>query len=394
MARYILLAGVFINYFGVEIVKTFIDPPSYMNDFSDHRIIPYNDFYEETINELILVFSLLVIASFIVKLPKPNQTSFKLSLDEKERSNLILYAIYFLFFFYYLATINVSFSNLERGQGQFQVSALGSLKRIVILAIPFGFYALRTNLFGKKTVVMMAALFGAILINEISSGDRRLIGYIGVGGLLFTYYFTNVSLTRLATYGFAFGLLFMLAITFRTAGYDVVVDKEKSSFLTSLSKNLLLVNSDCAHLWWVKHYIESVTGYLGFINFLNHFIFLFIPTFVFQAITGSLSYDRPVFLFNDLFNPSTSQGYDFMMTADFYWHFGFAGYFVYIIFFIIALKLFAKFIYHKSEVLSVAGMFIIIYWIGGQRSDFGVFLKTSLYTTLFLYLIAYIRRLT
>ena len=72
-----------------------------------------------------------------------------------------------------------------------------------------------------------------------------------------------------------------------------------------------------------------------------------------------------------------------MMVADFYWNFGFWGYVLYCILAMIILNFILK--NEKSQSPLRLGLVILlsVFFIAGQRSDFGFFLKSIVYCAIF-----------
>ena len=72
-----------------------------------------------------------------------------------------------------------------------------------------------------------------------------------------------------------------------------------------------------------------------------------------------------------------------MMIADFFWNFGYFGYPLYILLVFFVAKFSIKSIYKGNDTSFIYGVLVIIFFVAGQRSDFGLFLKSALYTIVF-----------
>ena len=112
---------------------------------------------------------------------------------------------------------------------------------------------------------------------------------------------------------------------------------------------------------------------------------LFVPSFLIYFLGGNEFYFRSSLYFDDLFNDNPNMGYDFMMIADFYWNFGYLGYFIYA--FLVFLIFYLSSNVRVRSSIKYQGVFIIIivFFIAGQRSDFGLFMKSSLYSIVLYY---------
>ena len=133
----------------------------------------------------------------------------------------------------------------------------------------------------------------------------------------------------------------------------------------------------------VKILIAEKTGLLYGATFINYLVSLATPSALLAALGESEFFLRSSFLFNDLINDNLNQGYDFMMVADFFWNFGYLGYAFYIALVFVVARFSIKSIYKGTNSSFIYGALIIIFFIAGQRSDFGLFLKSSVYTIAF-----------
>lgn len=179
-------------------------------------------------------------------------------------------------------------------------------------------------------------------------------------------------------------LLFPIAIAMRNEDALLFVLNNVSP-IALFSEAFILANSDPSFLWAVKSYVASGITLSPF-SFLMHFISLLVPSFIYVVLFNKISYERSVFLFDNLFNSNPNQGYDFMLLADFYWCFGYVGYILYILVVIWCMKYFKKNI-HAPRFYKMAGAFLAVIFICQQRNDFGAVLKPFAYCLLFAYIL-------
>lgn len=133
----------------------------------------------------------------------------------------------------------------------------------------------------------------------------------------------------------------------------------------------------------VKQIVATQTGFLLGQSFLSYFGGLIAPSIILYMLGMSEFYFRSSFEFDKIFNNNPNMGYDFMMLADFYWNFGYFGYFIFICICVFIIKMCLRF---ESTLNNLHyGFFVIVttFFIAGQRSDFGFFLKSTIYCCIF-----------
>ena len=374
MNKLIIAFCIFSNFWGVYFLQvTGIVP-------KDSFIVSPNHYYSSTILELAWIsVALLIIFHYFMNVDRK-----KIKYVSNLKNVDLLYIIYFLFIILFFNNINFSLDNSLRGVDQFELAGRsglsGLLGSIGSLVLPFILFVLIHKPFKEYNSFMVLLLVVVILIANITHGGRRWISYLGICYLLYFFYIRNIQAKKFILPVILLFTFFSLSMALRR-GDDLGQITSQHSLLSSVFQ----VNSDPSFLWAVKSY-EDIGITMSPFDFAFHFISIFVPSFVYILLTGQISYDRSVFLFDKLFNYNADQGYDFMTLADFYWCFGYSGYLLYIVFIGVVLYIFKKFIYSRKTYQVISAIIIVIYTCQ-QRNDFGAIIKPIVYCSLFAWLL-------
>lgn len=346
---------------------------------SDAYIAQPNFYYRETIIELAFVsFILLFYALFCFKVKR-----YSVELEVALKNKKLIYILFSVFLVMSLMSVNFGLDNSTRGQGQFELEnrggMVGLLSNIGLFVVPFSIFVLLTKPFGKHNTFMLSALLLVTLMSNITTGGRRNIVYVLIFLLLYFYYFRAISFKKVFYYSLPIILLFPITIAMRNA--DALMMLANADFIPLLGSSILGTNSDPSFIWQVKAYIRNGVDLSPF-TFMGHFYSIFLPNFLLVSIFNQLSYERATFTFDTLFNSNPDQGYDFMVLADFYWSFGYLGYFLFIALIVWCLHFFKTKIY-SHKLYEIIGAFLVVIFICQQRNDFGAVLKPFVYSYIF-----------
>lgn len=376
MYKFLIFFCLLTNFWGVYILISL----GWYNDAS--YIIPPNKYYIESLWVLFLISFILLYIGFTKYHVKRQHIILEVNLKNKR----VIYALYLFFFLLSLSTVNFSLDNSMRGVGQMDMEGRagmsGFLTSFSLLVIPFILFLLLTKPF-KRNNILVSALCIVALMSNVTTGGRKIVAYMVFLFLLYSYYYSKLKFKNILIYSLPLVVLFPIALVMRDI--DNFSFAEANGPVVLLATSILAVNSDPSFLWAVKSYIEQGYSLSPFV-FLGHFISIFIPSFLFPLLFGSISYTRSVFYFDSLFNTNENQGYDFMLLADFYWCFGVIGYLLFIVFIIWCLYYFKKNIY-SMKLHRIITAFMVVLFVCQQRNDFGPILKPIVYSYVFIYII-------
>lgn len=383
-STHLILAAIFSNFFGWYIVNYY----TRIVDLNIGNAFQYDTNYNKALFELATVFFLVMLIHQFPNIRKHTDTKRNKATHHFPRAwmYLILSATLLVFTAHNIFTINFSLDNTLRGVGQFDRDASNAVQRFTLLLLPiFIFY--RTAFAYDRFARLNSLLFAiTISINSISLGDRRLMLYYLLVYMLI--YIRSNQQTR-DTKGrnprkyLLFGSIFLAIL----ASYIIRAKDNFDSFQTLLGYTLLQGTVGAlgisAILPEVKSIVSNQTGFLLGESFWTYLITLFTPSILLYTLGGDEFYFRSSFEFNRIFNDNPNMGYDFMMIADFYWNFGYIGYAIYALLCIAILSMCSR--SEKSYNNIKFGLFSIcvIFFVAGQRSDFGLFLKSTVYCCLF-----------
>lgn len=389
-SAHLVLAAIFSNFFGWYIVNYYTK----IVDLNVGSAFQPDTNYNKALIELITVFFTIILLHRLL----PNRKHIHATQDTtnyhfpRAWMYLILSTTLFIFTIHNILTINFSLDNTLRGVGQFDRDASNAAQRFTLLLFPtFIFY--RTA-FAYDKFARLNSLFFAITVslNSISLGDRRLMIYY-----LMIYILIHIRSTRLKEQQkktnwkkhLLFGSILLAILT----SYIIRAKDNFDSFQTLVGYTLLQGTLGAlgisAILPEVKSIVTNQTGFLLGESFWTYLKTLLTPSVLLYALGGNEFNFRSSFEFNRIFNDNPNMGYDFMMIADFYWNFGYIGYAIYILLCLATLFMCAKAETSYSNIKFGLFAICIVFFIAGQRSDFGLFLKSAIYCGLF-YCILYI----
>ncbi|MGI9573770.1 hypothetical protein ACRYJU_06740 [Alloalcanivorax xenomutans] len=381
---YIMLIAMFFNFFGFFIVE------GYLVLGGGERITPFlfNKYTSESIYEMAAVFFLCsVFVIFFYFRKKENFGFSSVYIYRKRFTYWVLSAIFLFFSFYNILTANYSFSMDFRGYSQFSRTAFDSLSRLSILLLPaFIFFRVAYKEHGAARLLALFFVF-CIAVNSMSFGDRRLLLYFGLSYLLI--YLREKRVRGGVKGAFKGGvalsmsmLVMVMVYYFRSGGTFNMGYTVLQSTVGALGIGAILPE--------VKIIIEQKTGLLMGGPFVTYVWTLFVPSFLLYVFGGDEFVYRSSYLFNEIFNDNPNMGYDFMMLADFYWSFGYVGYIFYILFFFLVFLLVQKGENGGGDFAFCSSLMLLVFFVAGQRSDFGFFLKSFFYCYLVLYLLYWV----
>lgn len=378
----LLLIAIFSNFFGWFIVNEYCN---YFQMSCSNNLFT-EIYFSESIFELSVIFGFLVFISFFFN--KKYQKDISM-ID----NNIIFYRGYGYWFltvfiafniFYNIYSLNFSIDVSGRGVGQFNRDITSALSRISLLVFPI-FVLYRLSFKDKKSIILSNFFLLTIFINSLLSADRRILFYYIVAILLIKFY-ENKSRVNFKNYFYIFLIVLFLPVLYlrRFDGDFFELSKIVGFIFLQSTIGALGVS---AILPEVKYLITNNTGYLFGKSFIFYFLTLLIPSVIMYFIGSNEFYFRSSLYFDELFNDNPNMGYDFMMIADFYWNFSYLGYLIYILL-VLLLFYFGGSLKIKSNI-KYQGVYIIlvVFFIAGQRSDFGLFLKSSFYSIVLFYLL-------
>lgn len=384
----LILFGIFLNFFGREVSsyigQTFFDLPNI-------RLIPINKFYEESIFEMEIVYSIIFTGALILffatrKAKEPKNKIY----STNKQFDFFLKAVIIGFVLLFFSEINWSFNVSERGVDQFQRDLGGVLKRLKLLFFPVFVYYLVIN--KKKSRVLIVSIFIVIGLYTVSTAGRREIMYLFIIIILYYYGQGEIPPKQLKKMRLIFPLIIGVAFLSNMLRSGKEIEGVNYGLFVAAAGILGGIGTN-AILWQVKEFVAYKTGLLFGSTFLTYIKIIFIPSFLLLALQGNEYVPRGAFLFNEYYNTSENMGYDFMMIADFYWNFGYLGYLLFILIILGIIYLVKQWKTSKSPILRALSILIVMYLIVGQRSDFGFFLKNVVYNAVILIFLDYARRI-
>jgi len=377
--RSLVLIGVFINFFGFYIVRLYVD----QLDLGIPTPFQWNSYSFQAIVEMSVVFFFCCVATFIFS--KKRQESVNFIYYYKRRYFFWICTFFFIVLsFYYLYSANYGFNVSGRGEGQFSRSLTDSLARAILLVLPlFVYYRIAYS--GSGLARCVAVLFViAISFYSLSYGDRRLLIYF-----LLAYLFIvlreqklaqkkemKIRKVKTALVPVASLALIVAAYYFRSSSAHYPGYLALQSTLGALGVGAILSE--------IKVIVENNTGFLMGQSFATYLWVLFVPGFVLYLFGGNEFVFRSSYEFNDIFNDNPNMGYDFMMLADFYWNFGYFGYFLFVVLFCFVIRFLSLGDRSCDDFKFASSIIMTVFFVAGQRSDFGFFLKSFVYCEVFI----------
>lgn len=378
----LILVAMFSNFFGWFIVN------KYCNFFemscASH---PFNEYYfSESIFELIIIYIIILIIGFIfIKKQKKIQPKKIMPIVFYYKLGYwLLTAFIILNIIYNIIHINFN-TNLDlRGVGQFNRDFSSSLARFSLLIFPI-FILYRLAFLDKKSILISNIFLFTVLVGALATADRRILFYYILAFLMIKFY-ENGRKINFKNYFYILMIFMLLPLLYlrRFDGDFFELSKVMGFIFLQSSLGALGVS---AILPEVKYIIVNETGFLNGKSFILYFLTLFVPSFLLYLFGGNEFYFRSSLYFDQLFNTNPNMGYDFMMVADFYWNFGYFGYFLYST--LVLLIFYIALVVRRNNNIKSRGIFIIIvvFFIAGQRSDFGLFLKSTFYSIILFYIL-------
>lgn len=366
----LIFIALFINLLGFIVVRTLFE----FYDFEIYPLIPYNDFTAESEFESFTIISAIIFLYFLF-------IKEDINLELKEvKYNILPYALIMVLLVLYFVSINWSFDYSGRGEGQFDRSLFDMLKRLKTLIHPLIALLLFRSKISRGEYFFMIFIILIIVLEEISNGNRRELGYLGIILIIFLNFKRN-KISKLWIRIIYFTMISIFGVSFFLRGDG----SSKSAPILYFLYGLLTSIGTSGILYQVKYYVATNTGFLFGRPFVTYFSTLFVPSFIIYLILGNDFTFRSSYYFNDLYNTSEDMGYDFMMLADFYWNFGYVGYILFILLTLVVLKITNFYISNKNPFSISKGIVILMFFISGLRSDFGVFLKMTTISVILLW---------
>lgn len=379
MGEILLLFCIFCNFFSSWFIPFITGGFSEGNVFNTASYATINEAYVE----MIIVFIILCIVTHIIRRRVSEGISPHRDYYQSAEFRRIVFYIYIIFIAYTLITTNWSFNTENRGVHQFELEGRQTLAGGIagVFFVPFLLYIYILRSFGKKTLRYIILGIFVYSLNGIASGGRSNVVNALLAFIIFFYYVEKIE-TKYFYVIIVVGLL-----TFSLTASDRFSDTGQGVVMDNVVK-LLQMNGSSWFLPMIKKTMAMGIELSPWIFFM-HFATIFVPSFIWVRF-GQLSYTRSTFVFNDLYNTSQS-GLGFMMLGDFYWCFGYLGYLLYICVFIYVLVFFRKHIKSPKPYMCI-GAINMMYWFCNQRADFGAFLKPTLYTIIFIWLLEWLRK--
>ena len=393
LPRFVLLLAMFSNFFGFYIIDAYSKSIGYPF-FHPFR---WNDYSWSSILELsLLFFSCALVLFLFFRSGAVVRKSDFVELGVRGVFYYFCIVFFFLVSLYSLVTVNFSLNIFNRGVGQFDRDILSSISRASVLLVPL-LICFRVAYFSHRLARLSCVfLVFCVSINAVSMGDRRILVYFVLSYFLILLRERALGLRvasgisgRMKVYLFS-GVFFFLVVgayLVRALGAGDAGMGAASIFMLRSTIGALGVG---AILSEVKLIVYEGAGYLYGLSFLNYFVFLLVPSFIIYAFGGSEFYARGAYLFNEKFNDNPNVGYDFMMVADFFWNFSYFGYFLYLMLFVFVSRFALVRLYSDRVLPFCAAVIVFVFFVAGQRSDFGFFIKSSFYCLVFLYFVGFL----
>lgn len=386
---FLILFGIFVNFFGWYIINEYV---KFFGMYSTEIIFNKTYWASSILDTGILYAVIFIIGCFLTSKLKKNIKNYP---SKNEYKFYRGYAYIFITMLivggiaFNILNFNFSGSLDNRGVDQFNRDITSALSRMYLLFVPIlTFY--RLSFKDGLSIKIYWLFLITVLISSLLSGDRRIIFYFAFSYLVIKFYENThvtfnykVFIKKISILFFSF--LFFIFLYVRRAG-DIESELAQIGFL--IIYPVLGALGISAILPEVKSLIVNSTGYLYGRSFLMYIFSLIFPSFILYFFGEDEFYFRSSLYFNELFNDNPNMGYDFMMIADFYWNFGYLGYLLYIIMvFFIFNFLISRKVLNNPKYQGVAAM-LVVFFVASQRSDFGLFLKSFIYTSI-LYLMLY-----
>lgn len=384
-ASIFILIAIFSNFFGSYIVSAYVK----FLGLKEKTAFKETGFEAGAIFDCIIVFTILIIVyAFMVFLHKP-QLSDKIKYYYKiDGFYYLMSSVLCVFALISFFNINWSFNVANRGAGQFERSIIDSLSRLVILSLPITIFYV--NAYWRKFLskFLVVFLILSVVLSDISNGDRRMLFSFVVmliflmlrnkkSGNIFNFFLSKKGI-------YLSSILGMLILSYAIRASGSIKMEYMSYGLLNGTIGGLGIGKILAQ---VKLYAAQKTGFLFGATFLNYFLGLFVPSFLLYLVGGDEFYLRASYLFDELFNTNKNMGYDFMMIADFYWNFSYFGYFLYVCMSIFIIRFIVKNENSTNDLKFGLSVLLAAFFIAGQRSDFGFFLKSFVYCAITLWLV-------
>lgn len=384
----LILIALFFNFFGFYIIDSYLWSEGILRS---HPFQPNHFTYFSLIERSIILCICLLAAIGIIsqrRAPPPNAST----LIAKESSYYLISLILIISSIYNLINLDSFDAIAARGIDQKYVTAESAMTRMAILLVPaFLFYNI--HFFKFKSARFISIMFMvSIMIGSIYSGDRRLVFYYILTFCLFFFSYQKKvgAKVPIIKYILAFAAIFCFFFAIYYVRYLFSPGSGDADPIFLVLQSTLGALGIGEVLPAVEQIVASGGGFLHGESFIGYVVNLFIPTPMILYFNIPFDFIRPALAFDALVNSNPNTGYDFMMLADFYWNFGYFGYIIYISIFILicyyAIKWQDNLHYKKFPVYVI----LVVFYIAGQRSDFGLFMKSSIYCILFYSLMNFI----
>lgn len=383
MYKGILLFCIFCNFFSV-ILLSLIGVERQENYILG--LVPREYVLQANV-EMTILFTLMVIISFMVKSPKRQRVNAStISYPFKSGGTFVIAAklFYFTCVLFTLVFSNWGGDVSSRGEGQFELANRQTFIQGIIggFYFPFMLYTYIIGVFRERKLYYLAFGLFASILHGILSGGRSEVILSALIFFMYIYYMYGMKTKRIVIF---LGLM-LIALSFsandRFGNDDPFVN---------LALKIIQCNSSSYFLPTVKYSIEQGVELTPW-TFSMHFVSIFIPSYVWVSVFNVISYVRSTFVFDEMWNTNRNNGLGFMMLADFYWCFKYWGYALYLLVYYWVLKFFSRNIYDKSPVMVIMAIMAVELFCN-QRADFGVFVKPFAYTFIFLSLFEYLRKI-
>ncbi|WP_085299950.1 O-antigen polymerase [Cognaticolwellia mytili] len=382
-ASLFVLIAIFSNFFGSYIVSAYV---KFLN-LQESTAFKKTGYENGAIFDSSIVFVVLVISYCFITLFNKRKKAVPKYYYKIDEFYYFVSAILCVFALISFLNINWSFTVANRGAGQFNRSIIDSLSRLIILSLPITLFYI--NAYWKKFLSKIIVIFlvVSVSLSDISNGDRRMLFSFVV--MLIFLMLRNGNTGNLLKFliskkgMYLLFILGMLVLSYAIRASGTAKMEHMTYGLLNGTIGGLGVGKILAQ---VKFYAAERTGFLFGATFFNYFMGLLVPSFMFYLVGGDEFYLRASYLFDDLFNTNKNMGYDFMMIADFYWNFSYYGYFLYVCLTIFILNYIVKNENSANDFKFGISVLLAAFFIAGQRSDFGFFLKSFVYCAITLWL--------
>jgi len=383
-----IILALFSNFFGWFIVQW------YMKSIDTDRpsLFIAEEFFTSSIIEMAVIF-VLCVSYFVYRKHNIPKLSVQ-NLWQYDRGALfwLLTILLASIGFVQLVTSNFSFDLSLRGVNQFDRGLFTALQRALLLIFPvFLFYriAYRRFPFARRVALFLAL---SIIINSMLLGDRRLILYF-----VLSYAFILIRERELLGTPFSltaqfkrylmifFGVVFFLLVYLTR--FNTGANTEQLNIIYIALQGTIGALGIGAILPEIKSIVANQTGFLSGRSFITYAWTLFVPSFLIYLYGGNEFVFRSAYEFDAVFNDNKNMGYDFMMLADFFWNFGYLGYGIYLLITLWVIRTVTNYEHSFNDRAFGLVVILAVFFIAGQRSDFGFFLKSTVYCGLVFYIL-------